>query len=112
MGRINQWVALAGFIAICLLAGGLGGWITAQSVSEWYPTLNKPSWNPPSSVFAPVWTTLYLMMAVAAWLVWKKDQHFSGVRVALRESAARSEPAPGSEYPWHHQLVLSRMPGR
>ncbi len=83
MGRINQWVALAGFIAICLLAGGLGGWITAQSVAEWYPALNKPSWNPPSSVFAPVWTTLYLMMAVAAWLVWKKDQHFSAVRMAL-----------------------------
>jgi translocator protein len=82
-GRINQWVALAGFVAICLLAGGLGGWITTQSVTEWYPALNKPLWNPPSWIFAPVWTTLYLIMAVAAWLVWKKSPRFSGVRVAL-----------------------------
>ena len=82
-GRINQWVALAGLVAICLLAGGLGGWITTQSVAEWYPALNKPPWNPPSWIFAPVWTTLYLMMAVAAWLVWKKGQRFSGVSAAL-----------------------------
>ena len=81
--RINQWAALAGFVAICLLVGGLGGWITTQSVAEWYPMLNKPSWNPPSWIFAPVWTTLYLMMAFAAWLVWKKGQRFSGVYAAL-----------------------------
>ncbi len=83
MGRINQWLALAGFVAICLLAGALGGWITTQSVAEWYPTLNKPSWNPPSWVFAPVWTTLYVMMAVAAWLVWKKTPRAPGLRLAL-----------------------------
>ncbi len=83
MNRINPWAALAGFVAICLLAGGLGGWVTAQSVVDWYPTLNKPAWNPPAWVFGPVWTTLYVMMGVAAWLVWKKDTHFSGVRIAL-----------------------------
>ncbi len=83
MGRMNTWAALAGFIAICLFAGGLGGWITSQSVADWYPMLNKPAWNPPPWIFGPVWTTLYVMMAVAAWLVWKTDMRFSGVRVAL-----------------------------
>jgi tryptophan-rich sensory protein len=72
MNPSRQWIGLAGFIAICLLTGTLGGWVTSQSVVEWYPALNKPAWNPPAWVFAPVWTTLYVMMAVAAWLVWKK----------------------------------------
>lgn len=83
MHHSKQWIVLAGFIAICLLAGALGGWVTSQSVVEWYPTLNKPAWNPPAWVFAPVWTTLYVVMAVAAWLVWKKAPRGSGVRFAL-----------------------------
>lgn len=83
MVHSRQWIVLAGFIAICLLTGTLGGWVTSQSVVEWYPTLNKPAWNPPAWVFAPVWTTLYVMMAVAAWLVWKKAPRGSGVRLAL-----------------------------
>lgn len=72
MTRMNKWLVLAGLIAICLGVAALGGLATASSVAEWYPTLNKPSWNPPSWVFGPVWTTLYIMMAVAAWLVWKR----------------------------------------
>jgi translocator protein len=83
MEKTSPWLALSGFIAICLLAGALGGWATSQSILDWYPTLNKPAWNPPPWIFAPVWTTLYVLMAIAAWLVWKKDTRFSGVRVAL-----------------------------
>lgn len=68
---MRQWLVLAGFLALCLIVGGLGGYVTAPSVVEWYPTLVKPSWQPPNWLFGPVWTVLYIMMAVAAWLVWK-----------------------------------------
>ncbi|MDQ0638201.1 benzodiazapine receptor [Pedobacter sp. W3I1] len=66
-------------IAITLGVGALGGWATAQSVKTWYPTLNKPSFNPPNWLFAPVWTTLYILIGIAAYLVWiKRDKivHF------------------------------------
>jgi tryptophan-rich sensory protein len=42
-----------------------------QSVKEWYPTLDKPGWTPPAVLFGPVWTVLYVMMAIAAWVVWR-----------------------------------------
>ncbi|QNR82990.1 tryptophan-rich sensory protein [Pedobacter riviphilus] len=66
-------------IAITLGVGALGGWATAQSVKTWYPTLNKPSFNPPNWLFAPVWTTLYILIGIAAYLVWiRRDKivHF------------------------------------
>lgn len=62
-------------IAITLSIGVLGGLATAQSVRNWYPTLNKPSFNPPNWLFAPVWTSLYILIGIAAYLVWlKRDQ--------------------------------------
>ncbi|MCZ4222146.1 TspO/MBR family protein [Pedobacter rhodius] len=66
-------------IAITLGVGALGGWATAKSVQTWYPTLNKPSFNPPNWLFAPVWTTLYVLIGIAAYLVWiRRDKivHF------------------------------------
>ena len=68
---MKQWLVLAGLVAVCLAVGGLGGWVTSPAVAEWYPTLVKPTWSPPSWLFGPVWTALYIMMAIAAWLVWK-----------------------------------------
>lgn len=59
-------------IAITQFAGLLGALFTATSVDNWYVLLQKPSWNPPDWVFGPVWTALYFLMAVAAFLVWKK----------------------------------------
>lgn len=67
---LNQlMVSLASFVAIALLGGALGGLMTAHSVTTWYTTVNKPPFNPPDWVFGPVWTTLYIMMGVAAGLV-------------------------------------------
>ena len=71
IGTGKDLLALALFVGICLGIGGLGGAVTASSVTEWYPTLNKPSFNPPNWVFGPVWTALYVMMGVAAWRVWR-----------------------------------------
>ena len=73
---------LAVFIAICFAVSGVGAIATSRSVSQWYPALQKPSWNPPPWVFGPVWTVLYLMMAIAAWIVWRQ-RGFKGAAGAL-----------------------------
>lgn len=67
----RTWLALLGFIVLCFTAAGIGGYWTSLSQPGWYDELAKPSWTPPSWLFGPVWTTLYLAMAVAAWLVWR-----------------------------------------
>ena len=60
------------FIILCLAVSGIGGAITASSVDTWYQTLEKPPFNPPDWVFAPVWTAIYILMGIAAWLVWRR----------------------------------------
>jgi benzodiazapine receptor len=69
--RMTDAAGLIGFLLLCISVAGVGGVVTAKAVRQWYPSLRKPSWNPPSRVFAPVWSVLYLMMAIAAWLVWR-----------------------------------------
>lgn len=70
-GGTNQWLALGLFVALCLGVGALGGWATSQSVTTWYVGLTKPEWTPPGWVFGPAWTTLYILMAVSAWRIWR-----------------------------------------
>jgi len=65
-------LALIVFFAVCLGAGGLGSFFTVTSVRDWYPQLRKPAGTPPSRVFGPVWTTLYVLMAISAWLIWRE----------------------------------------
>jgi benzodiazapine receptor len=82
MKNMNPILMLLLFIVVCLAVAGFGSFFTASSVSQWYPTIEKPSWTPPSWIFGPVWTALYIMMAVAAWLVWRKGD-VPGVQSAL-----------------------------
>ena len=57
-------------VIICIAVGGFSGFLTADAIQNWYLALNKPSWNPPNWLFAPVWTALYLMMGIAVGIVW------------------------------------------
>ncbi|MCA0200207.1 MAG: tryptophan-rich sensory protein [Proteobacteria bacterium] len=65
-------LALIGFIAACFAVSALGALATANSVGTWYQTLAKPSFNPPDWIFGPVWTTLYVLIAISGWRVWRK----------------------------------------
>ena len=59
-------------VVTCLVIGYFSGMVTRSAIVTWYPTLVKPSFNPPNWVFAPVWSMLYVMMGVAAGLVWDR----------------------------------------
>jgi translocator protein len=68
---VRNWIALGVWLLVTALAAAVGG-VGSSAAPEVYAALQTPSWSPPSWVFGPVWTTLYLFMAIAAWLVWKE----------------------------------------
>lgn len=70
--RIKNWLALFGSIALAEGAGILGSFFTVSAVETWYATLSKPDLSPPNWLFGPVWTTLYALMAIAAWRIYEK----------------------------------------
>ncbi|MES2545974.1 MAG: TspO/MBR family protein [Bacteroidota bacterium] len=69
---MNKLTRILTVVITCVSIGYFSGLVTRTSVETWFPTLVKPSFNPPAWVFAPVWTTLYIMMGIAAGLVWNK----------------------------------------
>jgi benzodiazapine receptor len=78
----ESWVSLVPFVVVCFTAAGIGSLFTSKSVNTWYTQLRKPEWTPPNWIFGPAWTTLYLMMAISAWLVWRSSDWYSA-RFAL-----------------------------
>ncbi|SEK82519.1 TspO and MBR related proteins [Maribacter orientalis] len=70
-------------IIICSTIGFLSSVVTQSSVNGWYMTLNKPSFNPPNWIFAPVWTALYILMGISAGWVWAKGFHHKWVKTGL-----------------------------
>jgi len=79
----RKLIKIAITVTLCLLVGFLSSYATQTSVNDWYALLNKPSFNPPNWIFAPVWTTLYILMGIAAGLVWGKGFHHIWVKTAL-----------------------------
>ncbi|MFH1826224.1 MAG: TspO/MBR family protein [bacterium] len=70
MGIVKLLVSLV----VVFFSGFIGQIFTMPSIATWYAALNKPFFNPPNWIFGPVWTILYVLMAVAAWLIWQKGQ--------------------------------------
>lgn len=79
----NTTLKLIGTIALSEMAGIVGSVFTAPSIPTWYTTLTRPELSPPNWVFAPVWTTLFALMGIAAFLVWNKGLSQRSVRIAL-----------------------------
>lgn len=79
MNRTRQIVGLAAWIAVAFIPAWLGSQVTNP---EWYRSIERPLWAPPSFVFGPVWSVLYLLMGIAAWLVWRRHG-FRGAGAAL-----------------------------
>jgi benzodiazapine receptor len=78
-----NWAKLLVSVVACQLAGALGAIFTSSAIPSWYAGLRKPSFTPPNWLFGPAWITLYLLMGIAAYLVWQKGLNPTGVRTAL-----------------------------
>jgi benzodiazapine receptor len=79
----NDWLVLGGSFALVFVAAAIGGFVTAQPVRTWYRTIRKPAWNPPDWLFGPVWTVLYILMALALWRVWRTGWSQPGVWLSV-----------------------------
>ena len=66
------YLGLVVFLVLCFAAAGIGGAVTTPKIATWYAALTKPSWTPPNWIFGPVWSALYVCMAISAWLVWRQ----------------------------------------
>ena len=74
---------LVGSIAACYGAGAIGSVFTVAKITTWYTTLEKPAFTPPNAVFMPVWFTLYALMGIAVFLIWRKGLQTEGVKSAF-----------------------------
>jgi len=101
----QQILALVICLAVCFAAAGIGSLLTSPSVNGWYAGIAKPWWTPPNWIFGPVWSMLYMMMALAAWLVWRSGG--DGMRLALTLFAVQL----ALNVAWSGLLFALRLPG-
>jgi len=78
----KTWLMLCAFVLVSFLAGAVGTILGSPMPDAWYESLTKPSFNPPSWVFGPVWSALYLLIGIAAWQAWR-TRGFGGARAAM-----------------------------
>ena len=81
--KIKSYPKLILFIILIEIIGSLGAIATTPAIPTWYASLEKPFFTPPSWVFAPVWTTLFLLMGIALYLVWQEGMKNRNVRIAI-----------------------------
>lgn len=82
--QITSFGKAAIAVLICEAVGISSGFLSRAGMDGWFDTLQKPSWNPPGWLFGPVWATLYFMMGLALWLVWKSDKPEPQKQTAMR----------------------------
>lgn len=82
MSGTRRWAALALWIGVSLAAGLVGNRVGGGGDDQFYQRLDQPAWAPPPWLFGPVWIVLYVLMGIAAWLVWR-ERGFAGARLPL-----------------------------
>ncbi|WP_018341776.1 TspO/MBR family protein [Cytophaga aurantiaca] len=80
--KLSIWKLIISIIG-CELTGVLSSILSNAAMNPWFDNLNKPSWNPPSAVFGPVWSILYLLMGISLWLVWKSEKPTNEKEIAV-----------------------------
>jgi tryptophan-rich sensory protein len=85
--------ALIAFMVLCLIISAAGGAVTATSVNDWYPTLQKPFFNPPNWLFGPAWSLIYFLIAFSGWRVWLK-RGIDGAKGPFAVYARTTHPEP------------------
>jgi len=83
VGKVN-WTKLIISVGLCLGAGLVGSVFTLSAIPSWYTGLVKPDINPPSGIFGPVWTLLYIMMGLSLYLVWNKGYKNKRIKQAVK----------------------------
>lgn len=106
MTRTREALGLFGWLLLCFVAAGVGAWASAHA-AIFYGGLNQPSWAPPAWLFGPVWTLLYALMGIAAWMVWRVGG-FAPARAALTLFIAQlavNALWTWLFFAWHHGAV-------
>ena len=83
MSKGSKILKLIISILICQGAGVIGSLFTSPAISTWYATIQKPSFNPPNWIFAPVWTLLFLLMGISLYLIWSKGFKYKETKIAI-----------------------------
>ena len=79
----SKYLKIVISVIVCVVVGGLSGYLTSGSISTWYIDLNKPVFNPPNWIFGPVWTTLYTLMGISSGIIWHQGIERKEVKRAL-----------------------------
>ena len=83
MSKGSKILKLIISILICQGAGVIGSLFTSPAISTWYATIQKPSFNPPNWIFAPVWILLFILMGLSLYLIWSKGFKYKGTKIAI-----------------------------